>query len=226
MFDGNTLAGGINPSNGDFIGPGVTIDQTDGSILPVRVRTTNAYYGIYASDVYDLTQRLSFTLSGRFNAAEVDLVDQSGTALTGNHYYTHFNPGVGFTYKVLKNVSAYFSYSVANRAPTPAELSCASEASPCTLANFFVGDPNLKQPIAQTFEAGLRGVVPQVMGGKIIWDVDLYRTNTEDDLTFAPSTLPGLDFFQNIGPHASPGRGPERQPAGGAVERLRRLFAD
>ncbi|MBN9508527.1 MAG: TonB-dependent receptor [Alphaproteobacteria bacterium] len=200
MFDGNTLAGGFNPDNGDFIGPGVSIDQADGAILPVRVRTTNAYYGIYASDVYNLTQRLSFTLSGRFNAAEVDLADQTGTALTGNHYYTHFNPGVGVTYKVLSNVSAYFSYSVANRAPTPAELSCASEASPCTLANFFVGDPDLKQPIAQTFEAGLRGVVPQVMGGKIVWDVDLYRTNTEDDLTFAPSTLPGLDFFQNIGP--------------------------
>ena len=54
-------------------------------------------------------------------------------------------------------MTAYVGYSEANRAPTPAELSCASPAAPCSLTNFFVGDPDLKQVVAHTVEAGLRG---------------------------------------------------------------------
>ena len=38
----------------------------------------------------------------------------------------------------------------------------ASPAHSCSLANFFVGDPNLKQVVAQTVEAGLRGGVSPV----------------------------------------------------------------
>ena len=63
------------------------------------------------------------------------------------------------TYKVTPWLTAYAGYAEANRAPTPAELSCASPADSCSLANFFVGDPNLKQVVAHTVEAGLRGSV-------------------------------------------------------------------
>ena len=197
-FDALSYTGGIN-AQADYIGPGVVIDQADGSIAPVRVIATNAYYGLYASDVLDLTRKLSVTLSGRFNAASVDLSDQDGTSLNGNHQYNRFNPGAGVTYKFAPALSVYGSYAEANRAPTPAELSCASITSPCTLANFFEGDPNLKQVVSRTLEAGARGVVTPFTGGTLNWDVDLYRTETTDDLIFAPSTLPGRDFFQNIG---------------------------
>ncbi|MDA8249958.1 MAG: TonB-dependent receptor [Rhodospirillales bacterium] len=198
-FDGNTLAGGFNPVTVNFVGPGISIAQADLSLAPVRVNTTNAYYGVFVNDVVELTKRLALTLSGRMNVAQIDLADQNGTALNGNHTYSHFNPGVGLTYRLGGGVSAYGSYAMSNRAPTPAELSCASAASPCSLANFFVGDPNLKQVVARTAELGLRGQATPFAGGRLNWDVGVYRTETQDDIIFAPSTLPGLDYFQNIG---------------------------
>jgi iron complex outermembrane recepter protein len=198
MFDATSLTGGLSADR-SYLGPGVVIDQADGSIAPVRDRAVNAYYGVYASDMFDLTDKLSFTLSGRFNAAQISLRDQIGTALTGNHQYNHFNPGVGLTYKLLASTSLYASYAESNRAPTPAELSCASIDSPCTLANFFVGDPNLKQVVSRTFEAGARGVLSPFEGASLKWDVDAYRAENRDDIVFSPSTIPGRDFFQNIG---------------------------
>jgi iron complex outermembrane recepter protein len=197
-FDAVSQAGGLD-GNRNFTGPSVVIDQSDGSIAPVRVVATNLYYGAYASDVFDLTEKLSLTLSGRFNLAQVDLADQNGTSLNGNHQYTRFNPGAGLTYRIAKSVTLYGSYAESNRAPTPAELSCASITSPCTLANFFVGDPNLKQVVARTVEIGARGTAAPFSGATLDWDLDLYRTETTDDLIFSPSTIPGRDFFQNIG---------------------------
>ena len=196
-FTASTALGGLTADR-VFVGPGVVIDQPDGSIAPVRVRTDNAYYGAYVGDILDLTPKLSLSLSGRFNVAQVELHDQNGTALNGNHNFVRFNPGVGFTYKVLPGFSLYASYSEANRAPTPSELSCASAQSPCTLANFFVGDPSLKQVVSHTFEAGLRGQFHAYADSKIDWNLGLYRTNNNDEILFVASNTPGLAFFQNV----------------------------
>ena len=48
-------------------GTGVIISQPDGEIAPVSVLTTNTYTGLYATNTFDLTPRLSFTAGGRFN---------------------------------------------------------------------------------------------------------------------------------------------------------------
>lgn len=199
-FAASTLVGGVIASNGVFTGPGVTIDQPDGSVVPVRVGITNAYYGAYFADVYSLTQRLAVSLSGRLNLAQIDLHDQTGTALDGQHFYARFNPGIGLTYRLSPGLSAYASYSEANRVPTPSELSCASPQSPCTLANFFVGDPGLKQVIARTIEVGLRGRQQLARQTTLDWNADLYRTNDDDDILFVASATPGLDYFRNVGP--------------------------
>jgi outer membrane receptor protein involved in Fe transport len=95
-------------------------------------------------------------------------------------------------------ITVYGSFSFANRAPTPAELSCASIASPCTLANFFVGDPNLKQVVSRTAEFGLRGQVTPFGDATLRWNIGLYRTNVSDDIVFLPGSIPGRDFFQNV----------------------------
>src|ERR1019366_1660439 len=137
----SSAVGGIN-SDGVFIGPGIVVDQLDGSIAPVRVAIRNAYYGVYIADTLDLTPALTLSLSGRLNVAQITLNDQNGTALNGQHEFIRFNPGLGLTYRVSPGLSLYAGYSEANRAPTPAELSCAGPQSPCTLANFFVGDPS------------------------------------------------------------------------------------
>ena len=198
LFDANTLVGGLT-SDRNFIGPGITIAQSDLSIAPVRVSTTNAYYGVFVSDVFDLTSRLALTASGRFNAAQIDLHDQDGTTLDGRHTVSRFNPGGGLTYKITPAISVYASYSEANRAPTPAEYSCASAASPCTLSNFFVADPALKQVVARTVEAGVRGAAVPLAGGMLSWQLDAYRTATSDDIIFVASPLVGRDYFQNAG---------------------------
>jgi hypothetical protein len=44
-------------------------------------------HGLYLSDTPNLTPRLALTLSGRFNAAKINLNDQNGGDLTGNHSY-------------------------------------------------------------------------------------------------------------------------------------------
>lgn len=198
MFTASSSIGGINAQR-NFVGPGVVVDQPDGSIVPVRVGVTNAYYGAYVSDVLDVTSKLAVTLSGRMNAAQLNLNDQNGTALNGRHTFEHFNPGVGFTYKLLPALTAYASYSEANRAPTPAELSCASPASPCTLANFFVGDPSLKQVVAHTIEAGVRGGFTAFDTMSIDWNSGFFRTVSTDDILFVAGAIPGTAYFQNVG---------------------------
>ncbi|MGI4942757.1 MAG: TonB-dependent receptor [Janthinobacterium lividum] len=188
----------------NYVGPGAVISQDDGSVTPVRLDASNDYYGVYASDTLDVTDRLSLTVSGRLNVAEIDLQDRIGTALTGNHSFTKFNPAAGATYKLLPNVSLYGGYSQSNRAPTPAELSCASPASPCSLTNFFVSDPSLKQVVAQNYEAGVRGSfglasIGGPAAGRVSWNLGLFRTDADDDILFTTSVALGRGYFQNVG---------------------------
>ncbi len=198
LFSARTSVGALALDRG-YIGPGVVLDLADGSVTPVRLRASNDYYGIYASDTLDATDRLSLTVSGRLNVAQIDLQDQTGVALSGNHNYTRFNPAAGLTYKITPGVSLYGGYSESNRAPTPAELSCASPASPCSLTNFFVADPSLKQVVGHTYEAGLRGRFTVGDAARVSWNAGLFRTDSDDDILFAASAVLGRGFFQNIG---------------------------
>ncbi len=198
MFDATSFQGGLSTDGlQNWFGPGYVID-TPGVIQPARVFTTNAYYGIYASDILDVTDRLSFTLSGRLNDAQLNLSGQNGTPVFGQHNYSHFNPGAGATYKLFETLSLYGGWAVANRAPTPVELSCASPTDACSIANFFVGDPSLKQVVAQTFEAGLRGNTT-IGTAALSWTAGVYRTNSQDDIQFTAVPVSGFGYFQNIG---------------------------
>ena len=196
-FSDTSLLGGLTAIDRAFVGPGVAIDEPGGN-QPVRVAISTAYYGAFLTDTLDLTPRLSLTVSGRFNAAEVDLADQGGGRLTGQHSYNRFNPAAGLTYKLASWLTAYGGYSEANRAPTPAELSCAGPADACSLANFFVGDPNLKQVVAHTVEAGLRGAAT-VAGVRLSYNAGLFRTTLDDDILFINSATLGRAYFSNVG---------------------------
>jgi iron complex outermembrane recepter protein len=197
-FTGVSYIGGITPISRVFIGPGIVIDEPDNNV-PVRVGISDAYYGAFIADTFNVTERLALTASGRFNAAVIDLNDQNGGDLTGNHNYQRFNPAAGVTYKVTPWLTAYAGYAEANRAPTPAELSCAGPADSCSLANFFVGDPNLKQVISHTVEAGLRGTVAIGDANRLSYDLALYRSNLDDDIAFVNSVTLNRAFFTNIG---------------------------
>ncbi len=205
-FDGaHTLYAALNEIGGlyvptsIFFGPGITIDQADGSIAPVRVDIVNAYYATYFTDTFDITPNLAANVSGRFNLAQVDLSDQLGTALTGNHDYSRFNPSAGLTWKATPGLSLYGSYAEANRAPMPVELTCASPTAPCSLANFLVADPNLQQVVSHTFEAGVRTQSHPFAEATLNSELSLYRTTLSNDILAVGSSLPGLMFFQNVG---------------------------
>jgi iron complex outermembrane receptor protein len=198
LFSADSYIGGLTPVDRVFIGPGVEIDEP-GSNSPVRVPISSASYGVYVSDTLNLTPRLAMTVASRFNAALIGLSDQNGGDLTGNHSYLHFNPAVGATYQVTPWLNAYAGYAVANRAPTPAELSCAGPQNSCSLANFFVGDPNLKQVVAHTIELGVRGTTTPFEGGRLSYNLGLFRSTLDDDIAFVNSETQGRAYFTNIG---------------------------
>ena len=192
----------------DVIGSGETIDQGLSPTAsppieqPVGVLGVNEYLGVYGTDTFDITSRLAATLSGRYNLALIGLQDQTGIApgLNGTNVYGHFNPGIGLTYKVTENVTAYAGWSEGNRAPTPGELSCANPTTPCILDAFLVADPALKQVVSHTVEAGLRGhLTPVTIPGQFAWNLGVYRTTAFDDILLLATQVNGFGYFSNVG---------------------------
>ena len=169
---------------------------------PVRLIARNSYVGVYALDTLKLTPSLALTGGGRFNSAQIDLDDQLGGSLTGDHHYQRLNPVIGATYAFSPALVAYAGYSEANRAPTPLELGCANPLQPCIIDSFLVSDPDLKQVVARTIEAGLRGRLPVAgpIGGRLQWQLSLYRTDSDNDILNIPSPLNnGFGYFANVG---------------------------
>jgi iron complex outermembrane receptor protein len=177
-------------------GSGVVI-HTMGNLgyAPVNLAATTDYYGLYGVDALGLTDALTLTAGFRLNSADIKARDRSGTApeLTGSHGFTHINPLAGLAYKVNDWLNFFGSYSEANRAPTPLELDCASKTLPCLLEGSLVSDPPLKQVVARTGEAGLRGTF-----NGLTWSAGLFRTDSSNDIVALASTIQGRGYFTNV----------------------------
>ncbi len=184
-------------------GTGVFIDQPAAGLSPVNLHATNTYTGIYATDTFDVTSRLSVTAGGRFNLAQINLEDQTGLnpLLNSSNQFQRFNPVIGATYKLTPNITAYAGYSEANRAPTPLELGCSDPVHPCMIDNFLIADPPLKQVVTHTVEAGLRGRIgTDARTGQLNWGLGVFRTEATDDILNVSSALvPNFGYFQNAG---------------------------
>ncbi len=168
-------------------------------IAPVNLTDTTNYYGLFFTDTLDLTKELSATVGGRYNYENIALFDPAGL-LTGDHVYTRFNPMAGATYKFNSNLSAYGGYAEANRAPTPAELGCASPTEPCVLAAFLVSDPSLKQVVSETWQGGFRGNFSPFGEGKLNWSAGVFHAvNYNDILNVTSPLIPTRGYFQNDG---------------------------
>ena len=165
---------------------------------PVGVSATNTYYGVYAVETFDVTDRLSATLGGRVNVATIRLRDQLGTSpeLNSEVTYSRFNPFGGVAYKILSGVSAYAGYSESNRVPTPLENGCSSAAKPCLIESFLVADPPLRQVVGKTYEVGFRGNM-RVIDGTLGWTLGVFRTDSVDDIVQVASVIQGRGSFQN-----------------------------
>jgi iron complex outermembrane receptor protein len=184
-------------------GSGVIIGNSGEPVTegPVNINSYNRYFGLYALDALDLTDKLTLSAGARLNMASLSLSDQLGGNVNGNNQYNHLNPMVGLTYKITPDLLAYASFSEANRAPTPLELGCADPHQPCLMASFLVSDPPLQQVVSQTFEAGLRG--QQVLAndwGAVGWKADVYHTLSLNDILNIPDPfLQGYGYFANVG---------------------------
>jgi iron complex outermembrane recepter protein len=205
-FAGTTAIGGFDEFNREYIGPGYIQEQPSEGVNDVKVNSIDQYWGIFGQDIFSVTPKLNLIVSGRYNYAQIDLYDLLGGPVTGNNVFAHFNPSVGLTYQLLPWLQVYGNWAVTNRAPTPQELSCSSAAAPCSLLNFFVGDPPLQQVVANTFEVGARGTFSgnkssdSLWNGAWSWNVDGYHTTTNNDLVFETTLYnPNLAYYTNAG---------------------------
>jgi iron complex outermembrane receptor protein len=201
QFATTSELGTINADQFPFVvGSGLFIDQPSGDVAPVRLGAKTLYTGIYSTDTFDVTPRLSLTLGGRFNVAQIGLQDEFGDdpGLDANHDYSRFNPSAGAIYKLTPNLTLYGGYSEANRAPTPLELGCSDPTRPCLIDNALVGDPDLKQVVSHTLEAGLRGHF-EIARGQLKWTMGAFHTLNTDDIIDVASPIPGHEFFRNGG---------------------------
>jgi iron complex outermembrane receptor protein len=176
-------------------------ENTPWSATPVSLGAFNRYYGVYATDTFNITPELAVTGSGRYNVAQIDLVDRLGSALSGQNRYSRFNPAIGFTDKLTDTATFYFGYSEASRAPTAGEIECANPSAPCLLPSSLSSDPpTLHQVVSHTYETGLRGsfAAPDVAPGHFTWNAGLFRTDVDDDI-YGVATSLSAGYFQNIG---------------------------
>jgi len=195
-FAAATELGALTESR-SVAGLGPIIDQADEAITPVAVVARTRDTGLFASDTLPLGPRLSAELALRWNEARIALDDRLGTAIKGRHRFRRLDPGIEFDYAVSKALSLRAGYSEANRAPTPAELACADPDAPCSLTNFFVGDPPLDQVVARSWEAGASG---HFSGSwKVDWLLSAWRTTNSDDIQFVAAETRGRAYFQNVG---------------------------
>jgi outer membrane receptor protein involved in Fe transport len=146
------------------------------------------------SDRLPLTRTLAAEIGLRWNDEAIRLRDRIGTALNGDHRFRRLNPGIELDWQHSKGAALHAGYSEASRAPAPVELSCADEAAPCSLTNFFVADPPLKQVVAHSFDVGGQGTF-----GAFQWLVAGYRTTSDDVIQFVSAAVRGRAFFRNVG---------------------------
>ncbi|MEJ0095932.1 MAG: TonB-dependent receptor [Methylocella sp.] len=205
-FSSSTVLGQLNPNfQNVFSGfPGSdSILATEGQVgfAPVYVHSTATYFGVFALDTLNITKELAITAGARYNVANIDLQDLSGTApdLNSTNSYSRINPVVGLTYTVSPALTFYGGYSEANRAPTPLESQCSNPALPCVLETALVSDPPLQQVVSHTFEGGVRGTFAMPSNyGSLAYKVGFYHTTSTNDIVSEASEISGQGFFTNV----------------------------
>ena len=142
--------------------------------------------GAYVAASWAAMPGTQITASARWNSARVDntLTNDRGRQPAESFTYTRLNPSLGFTRKLTQGATLFANVAQGNRVPTVIELGCADPDNPCRLPVGLQADPYLKQVIARTVEAGLRG---RWLRGS--YSLSLHRTVNRDDILFlsAPS---------------------------------------
>lgn len=195
----------------------------------VMIKGQNAYSNVFATDTFSIFDWLHANASMNWMHAQVQTMDQMGTALNGKNVYERVNPSVGLTFNPLdafslktplKEFTTYFNYNEGFRAPTAVELSCADPNAPCSLPNSFVSDPPLQPVVSHTVEVGAHGKFNEALK----WNFALYRTQNTNDILFLNSPGSVINgYFQNVG--ATQRQGAELGLSGLALDKLNWYFS-
>lgn len=169
-----------------FITPGREVigDPDEESALSSGVSGKSRTYGVYASANLALSASTQLNASLRLNRARVTntLVDEDGLQPTESFTYSRLNPALGLTHSLGALATVYANVAQSNRVPTVIELGCADPERPCRLPVGLQADPYLKQVVARTIEAGVRG---RFDAGS--YSLSLHRTVSDDDILFFTS---------------------------------------
>ncbi len=165
-------------------------------VLATHLDATDSQFGLYATDNLGLGSDTFLTVSGRYNAAALQLTDRLGSALDGSHAFRRFNPGLGLTHNPQPGLTLFADLSTGLRVPTPVELACADRNAPCSLPNAFAADPALRPVRSRSGELGARG-----RAGSLAWSTAVFQTTLDDDIQFVSSGGGAVSsgYFQNVG---------------------------
>ena len=173
-----------------------------GMLLPgseVGLHAETGHAGLWALRHWTTAgDRLTWTLQARYNDSRIELNDQLGTALDGDHGFSRLVPSAGFVWEASSegrsSVLLFGNVSQSSRVPTPVELTCADPDDPCRLPNAFVADPPLDQVVTTSAELGLRG------GGRAVrWSAALFHSDSADDVIFVSSGAgTSAGYFTNV----------------------------
>ncbi len=167
----------------------------------VKLDGASGTASLYVTDTYSPDPQWHLTGSARYNRTTIRTTDRlspplppPARGLDNDLAYTRLNPALGVSYTPRPSLGAYAGFSQGNRPPSPIELGCSDRASPCNLPNAMTSDPPLKQVVARTLEAGLRGKTETGLK----WSTTLFRTTSYDDILFVSSSA-SSGFFTNFG---------------------------
>lgn len=193
-YGADSELGSLNAIRG-VKGSGILVDESR-----VRLDTTTHSFGLFFTQVFNVTEKLAVNVAGRYNYIAIDMQDRDGDELTGQHKFDRFNPAAGLTYSLMPEINFYAGYSESSRSPTPIELSCADPDDPCKLPNAFVSDPPLEQVVAKSWEVGFRGDFVNVLEGNIKWNLGYFNSVNHDDIIFqSAGTANSEGYFNNVG---------------------------
>lgn len=203
------------------VGQNAYVDDTAAAIgagpfMPqAQVTSANRRFGLFATDTFAATDRLSLTGSARFDYASVSLAGTSCTDdnlcdsaatisptpgtntladVSGLHSYHRLNPSLGLTYQLTPALNGFVNYSEGFRTPSAIELACGDPSAPCSgLPNAFASDPDLKAVVAKTYEVGLRGNA----GAGVHWRAAAFFSNLDNDIIFN-QTNAVAGYYSNV----------------------------
>ena len=118
-----------------------------------------------------------------------------GTNLSGRHRYQRLNPAIGLAFNPNSDLNFFASYSEGSRAPTAIELGCSDPAHACKLPSAMVSDPDLKQVISRTWEAGTKFKLNK----DNVVTLTYFDSRNSNDIMFVATTASGNGYFKNFG---------------------------